>query len=49
MLQDTDLTKFNLFFGKSPEVIGSFMEDEAKQVMEGTIFWMFGKDPKESS
>jgi hypothetical protein len=49
MLQDTDLTKFNLFFGKSPEVIGSFMEAEAKQVMEGTIFWLFGKDPKENS
>jgi hypothetical protein len=25
------------------------MEAEAKQVMEGTIFWMFGKDPKENS
>ena len=49
ILQDIDLTKFNLFFGTPPEVIGNFMEDEAKQVMEGTIFWMFGKDPKESS
>ena len=49
ILQDTDLTKFNLFFGTPPEVIGNFMEDEAKQVMEGTIFWMFGKDPKENS
>jgi tRNA(adenine34) deaminase len=49
ILQDTDLTKFNLFFGKPPEVIGSFMEAEAKQVMEGTIFWMFGKDPKENN
>lgn len=49
ILQDTDLTKFNLFFGKPPEVIGNFMEDEAKQVMKGTIFWMFGKDPKENS
>jgi hypothetical protein len=38
-----------LFFGKPPEVTGSFMEAEAKQVMEGTIFWMFGKDPKENS
>ena len=49
ILQDTDLTKFNSFFGSPPEVIGSFMEDEAKQVIEGTIFWMFGKDSKESS
>jgi tRNA(adenine34) deaminase len=49
ILQDTDLTKFNLFFGKPPAVIGSFMEDEAKQVTEGTIFWMFGKDPKENN
>jgi tRNA(adenine34) deaminase len=49
ILQDTDLTKFNLFFGKPPEVIGSFMEAEAKQVMEGTIFWLFGKDPKGNS
>jgi hypothetical protein len=38
-----------LFFGKPPEVTSSFMEAEAKQVMEGTIFWMFGKDPKENS
>ena len=49
ILQDTDLTKFNLFFGTPPEVTGGFMEAEAKQVMEGTIFWMFGKDPKEIS
>ena len=27
ILQDTDLTKFNLFFGKPPEVIDNFMED----------------------
>jgi tRNA(adenine34) deaminase len=49
ILQDTDLTKFNLFFGTPPEVTGGFMEAEATQVMKGTIFWMFGKDPKESS
>ena len=46
ILQDTDLTKFNLFFGQPPEVTGSFMEDEAKKVMKGTIFWMFGSSPK---
>jgi tRNA(adenine34) deaminase len=49
ILQDTDLTKFNLFFGTPPEVTGGFMEAEATQVMKGTIIWMFGKDPKESS
>ena len=49
ILQDTDLTKFNLFFGNLPAVIGSFMKDKAKQVTEGTIFWMFGKDPKENN
>ena len=49
ILQDTDLTKFNLFFGNLPAVIGSFMKDKAKQVKEGTIFWMFGKDPKENN
>jgi tRNA(adenine34) deaminase len=49
ILQDTDLTKFNLFFGTPPEVTGSFMEAKAKQVREGTIFWLFGKDTKESS
>jgi len=27
ILQDTDLTKFNLFFGKPPKVIDNFMED----------------------
>ena len=32
ILQDTDLTKFNLFFGNLPAVIGSFMKDKAKQV-----------------
>ena len=49
ILQDTDLTKFNLFFGNLPAVKGSFMKDKAKQVTEGTIFWMFGKDPKENN
>jgi tRNA(adenine34) deaminase len=49
ILQDTDLTKFPLFFGAPPEVTGGFMEAEAKQAMEGTLFWMFGKDPKENS
>lgn len=49
ILQDTDLTKFQLFFGAPPEVTGGFMEAEAKQVMEGTIFWMFGKNPRENS
>lgn len=47
ILQDTELTNFNLFFGSPPEVTGGFMEDEAKQVMSGTIFWMFGRDAKE--
>jgi tRNA(adenine34) deaminase len=47
ILQDKDLTKFNLFFGTPPEVTGGFMEDEAQLVMDDTIFWMFGKDPKE--
>jgi tRNA(adenine34) deaminase len=49
ILQDTELAKFNLFFGAPPEVSGGLLEDEAKEVMKGTIFWMFGKDPKEIS
>ncbi len=47
ILQDEDLTKFNLFFGTPPEVLGGLLEDEAKEVMKGTPFWMFGKEPKE--
>ena len=46
ILQDPDLSKFKLFFGSPPEVTGGFMEDEAKQIMKGTIFSMFGKDAK---
>ncbi|MGB0851218.1 MAG: nucleoside deaminase [Bacteroidia bacterium] len=47
ILQDADLAKFKLFFGKPPEVLGGILEAEAKQVMKGTPFWMFGNNPTE--
>lgn len=43
ILQDIDLSKFKLFFGTPPEVVGGFMEEEAQKVMKGTVFSMFGK------
>ena len=49
ILQDDELTQFDLFFSPPPEVIGGYLEDEAKEVMNKTIFWMFGKDVRQDS
>jgi len=46
ILQDTDLTKFNLFFGKPPEVIGSFMEDEPNSSRKELFFGCSAKTQK---
>ncbi|MBO6517436.1 MAG: nucleoside deaminase [Bacteroidia bacterium] len=46
ILQDTEISQFNPFFSTPPQVVNGFMEAEAKKVMDGTIFWMFGKDAK---
>ncbi len=47
ILQDEELTRFKPFFSAPPSVTSNFLEQEAKEVMNGTIFWMFGSEPTE--
>jgi tRNA(adenine34) deaminase len=44
ILQDMDLAQLKPIFSDPPEVIGGFMEKEAKAVMDTTPLWMFGSD-----
>jgi tRNA(adenine34) deaminase len=46
ILQDTEISKLKPIFSKPPEVLGGFMEAEAKIVMAKTPLWMFGNDAK---
>lgn len=46
ILEDRELERFPPFFANPPEVISGFLEQEAKEVMRGTPFWMFGANPK---
>ena len=45
ILQDKNLSTLKPIFSDPPEVIGGFMEDEAKAVMDQTKLWMFGTHP----
>ncbi|SRR5258706_3893955 len=49
ILQDTELSALKPIFSDPPEVIGGFMEREAKAVMNKTPLWMFGSDAKSQS
>ena len=44
ILQDAELGKMKPIFSDPPEVVGGFMEKEAKVVMDQTPLWMFGSD-----
>lgn len=46
ILQDTELSSLKPIFSDPPEVLGGFMEKEAKAVMDKTPLWMFGTDAK---
>ena len=46
ILQDQELSRLKPIFSDPPEVIGGFMEKEAKVVMDLTPLWMFGSDAK---
>lgn len=47
ILQDAELENFPPFFKNPPEVLGGFMEEESKTVMDNTPFWMFGSNLKQ--
>ena len=46
ILQDEEIEQFKPFFGRPPEVVSGFLEDESQKVMDDTPFWMFGSNPK---
>jgi tRNA(adenine34) deaminase len=46
ILQDKELSRMKPIFADPPEVIGGFMENEAKTVMDMTPLWMFGTHAK---
>lgn len=46
ILQDTGLSLLKPIFSDPPEILGGFMEKEAKVVMDQTPLWMFGSDAK---
>lgn len=48
ILQDEGLASFKPIFADPPEVVGGFMEAEAKAVMDQTALWMFGSNAKEA-
>jgi tRNA(adenine34) deaminase len=43
ILADTDLSTLTPFFSTPPEIIGGFLEEEAKKVMDQSPLWMFGR------
>jgi tRNA(adenine34) deaminase len=49
ILQDEELKQFKPFFSTPPEVVGGYLEPEAKAVMNNTIFWMFGSSARNDS
>lgn len=49
ILQDEELAGFKPIFSNPPEVVGGFMEREAKAVMEQTPLWMFGSGAREEA
>ncbi|MEO7990789.1 MAG: nucleoside deaminase [Chryseolinea sp.] len=46
ILQDSELSELKPIFSDPPEVLGGFMEQEAKAVMDKTPLWMFGSNAK---
>ena len=42
ILQDTEMSQFELFFNKPPKVTVGILEDEAKQVFDEASMWGFG-------
>ena len=46
ILQDDELTQFENFFGKPPEIVSGILESEAKKIFDKTPWWMFGRDTK---
>lgn len=46
ILQDTELSILKPIFSDPPEILGEFMEKEAKAVMDMTPLWMFGSEAK---
>jgi len=46
ILQDEELSLLKPIFSEPPEIVGGFMEKEAKVVMDKTPLWMFGSDVK---
>jgi tRNA(adenine34) deaminase len=46
ILQDTELGLLKPIFSDPPEILGGFMEEEAKAVMDKTPLWMFGSNAK---
>jgi tRNA(adenine34) deaminase len=51
ILQDKELSEFEKFFGKVPEVISGLLEDEAKKVFDEfpPFVGLFGSDVRENS
>lgn len=46
ILQDSELSDLKPIFSDPPEIVGGFMEEEAKIVMDTTPLWMFGRNAK---
>ena len=46
ILDDVELGTLKPIFADPPEVVGGFLEEEAKFVMDQTPLWMFGSDGK---
>ena len=46
ILQDPELSIMAPIFADPPEIIGGFMEKEAKEIMDRSPLWMFGTDAK---
>lgn len=46
ILQDTEISQFQPFFGKPPKIIGGILELEAKKIFNKTPLWMFGSSAK---
>ena len=47
ILQDTELSILKPIFSEPPEILGGFMEKEAKAVMDKTPLWMFGSKARQ--
>lgn len=46
ILEDNELTKFQDYFAKPPEIVAGILENEAKKIFDQTSLWMFGSNSK---